>query len=482
MKTSTKNLFLLPVLIAALGLMLARQVTAQTFRTLHSFTPLYKFDPNTNTNSDGATPGGLILSGQTLYGAAQSGGSSGNGTVFAINTDGTGFTNVHNFAGYPTDGARGAALFSASNGLYGAAFVGGSSGRGVLFAINTDGTGLNNLYNFTAANSDGANPISLILSGDTLYGTAQYGGSSGNGTIFAIKTDGTGFTNLHSFAGYPTDGANPNAGMILSGDTLYGTTWAGGTGASGTIFAINTNGSALVVLHNFTQTLNDTNTEGANPAAGLVVSGNTLYGTANRGGIWGRGTVFGLNTDGTGFKDLHTFTNMNGGYSGYGTNSEGAYPIGGLALSGDTLYGTAKYGGNSTWGTVFSVMTDGTGFKMLHTFTFLNNGTNADGINPAATLIFSGTTLYGTASYGGTFDNGTVFGIFLPPQLMIKSDSTNVILTWPTNYSGFTLQSTTNLVSPTVWTTNSPAPVIVDGQNTVTNPISGAQQFYRLSQ
>ena len=39
----------------------------------------------------------------------------------------------------------------------------------------------------------------LILSGNTLYGTARSGGSSGNGTVFALNTDGTGFTNLHSF-------------------------------------------------------------------------------------------------------------------------------------------------------------------------------------------------------------------------------------------------------------------------------------------
>jgi hypothetical protein len=60
-----------------------------------------------------------------------------------------------------------------------------------------------------------------------------------------------------------------------------------------------------------------------------------------------------------------------------------------------------------------------------------------------------------------------------------------VLLTWPTNnagydYTGFTLQSTTNLVSPVVWSTNSPAPVVTAGQNTVTNPITGAQRFYRL--
>jgi formylglycine-generating enzyme required for sulfatase activity len=72
-------------------------------------------------------------------------------------------------------------------------------------------------------------------------------------------------------------------------------------------------------------------------------------------------------------------------------------------------------------------------------------------------------------------------------NLTIIRSAANVILTWPTNaagftYAGFTLQSTTNLVSPAVWNTVSPAPVIVNGQNAVTNPISGTQQFYRLSQ
>ena len=68
------------------------------------------------------------------------------------------------------------------------------------------------------------------------------------------------------------------------------------------------------------------------------------------------------------------------------------------------------------------------------------------------------------------------------PQLTIIRSGANVLLTWPTNATGFTLKSTTNLVSSTVWTNVSPAPVVVNGQNTVTNPISGARQFYRLSQ
>jgi len=69
-----------------------------------------------------------------------------------------------------------------------------------------------------------------------------------------------------------------------------------------------------------------------------------------------------------------------------------------------------------------------------------------------------------------------------PAQLTITPSRTNVVLTWPTNAVGFTLQSTTNLVSPAVWSTNFPAPVVIAGQNTVTNPITGTQQFYRLVQ
>jgi hypothetical protein len=69
-----------------------------------------------------------------------------------------------------------------------------------------------------------------------------------------------------------------------------------------------------------------------------------------------------------------------------------------------------------------------------------------------------------------------------PPLLTLIPYGANVILTWPTNAVGFTLQSTTNLISPAAWTTNSPVPVIIGGQNVIINPLSGPQQFYRLSQ
>ena len=92
------TLFALPALLAVLNLLPADRVTAQTFTTLHSFTST---DFN-GYNSDGVYPAaGLITnsSGNTLYGMALFGGISNNGTVFSVNADGTGFTNLHSFIG-----------------------------------------------------------------------------------------------------------------------------------------------------------------------------------------------------------------------------------------------------------------------------------------------------------------------------------------------------------------------------------------------
>src|SRR5213595_757509 len=92
------------------------------------------------------------------------------------------------------------------------------------------------------------------------------------------------------------------------------------------------------------------NSEGINPNAGVIVSGNTVYGTTAAAGNSGQGTIFAVNTDGTGFTNLYSFT-----ANPFGTNTDGAYPISGLILSSNTLYGTTSLGGTSGNGTVFSV-------------------------------------------------------------------------------------------------------------------------------
>jgi uncharacterized repeat protein (TIGR03803 family) len=162
--------------------------------------------------------------------------------------------------------------------------------------------------------------------------------------------------------------------------------------------------------------------------------------------------------------------------------SDGANPTAGLILSGNLLYGTAQIGGDLDIGTVFALTTDGSVFTNLHSFA----GSPSEGSNPAGGLTLSGNTLYGTTYSGGAFTNGTIFSLALAavslPELTIVASGNNVVLTWPSEATGFILQSTTNLVSPSVWTAVPTPPVVVNGQNTVTNPISGTEQFFRLSQ
>jgi uncharacterized repeat protein (TIGR03803 family) len=526
MKTCIKNSLNLPALIVALNLISADPVTAQIFTTLHSFTAT---NGVAGTNSDGANPwAGLALSGNTLYGTASAGGISGKGTVFVVKTDGTGLTSLHSFAG--GDGANPyAGLIVSGNTLYGTAVGGGHSGGGTVFGVPTDGSGFTILHDFDplgryACNSlldcalllggncgqctpapghyycrrtghcpgdtHGGYPYAgLILSGETLYGTAK-GDRADPGTVFAVNTSGADFRNLYGFGYEPGSFSVPYAGLVLSDSTLYGTTWGDGASGNGAVFAFSTIWGGLRGVHSFTAgSVNPsgayTNSDGATPYAGLVLSGNTLYGTAAGGGSSGYGTVFAVNTDGTGFTNLHSFTVTSPDSSGVYTNSDGATPYAGLVLSGNTLYGTATLGGASGNGTVFALNTDGTGFTTLHSFSASSTNssgvyTNSDGALPYAGLLLSDNALYGTASQGGSFGNGTVFSISFAPQLIITRCETNVILSWPTNAVGFTLQSTTNLDSAAVWSTNFPAPIIVNGQNVVTNPTTGAQKFYRL--
>jgi uncharacterized repeat protein (TIGR03803 family) len=363
------------------------------------------------------------------------------------------FSSLYSF----TNGSDGAdpqgGLFLTGGTLFGTASGGGTNISGTAFAISTGGTGFSTLYTFSldVTNPPGTNYTNtlsgtdpecvLVLSGNTLYGTGYSGGTNGSGTVFSMNTDGSGFNMLHtfgiitnyftnSFAGIYTNYyfSYPCPGLVLSGNTLYGTTQYGGTNGNGTIFAVNTDGTGFTTLYTFTAWATNavgifTNADGANPAAGLALSGNTLYGTTEYGGTNGSGAVFAINTGGTGFTALYNFSAMgsnsvamNGSTNNVYTNSDGAYPMGALLVCSNVLYGTAAYGGTNGNGTVFSLNPDGTGFVALHDFSA--EGTNAvgraiygDGINPQSALVAYGHTLYGTAYAGGTNNCGTVFAL-----------------------------------------------------------------------
>ena len=90
----------------------------------------------------------------------------------------------------------------------------------------------------------------LLLVGSTLYGTTQYGGTYGDGTVFAIATSGGSPTTLCSFNG--SNGTIPAGGLLLIGSTLYGTTECGGAyNNNGTVFSIATSGGSPTTLCSF---------------------------------------------------------------------------------------------------------------------------------------------------------------------------------------------------------------------------------------
>ena len=183
------------IVLALLGLTLTGRMVAQTFTVLHTF-----------TNSPDGAPlnGGLLLSGNVIYGTTAQGGTFGFGTVFRINLNGTGLTNLSDFDINNDGDLPVAPLILSGNVLYGTTYYGGTGGSSTALCINRDATGFTNLYNFTAivsnTNSDGSETeTALIISGNTLFGTAARGGSLGKGAVFAVNTDGTGFTNLLEF-------------------------------------------------------------------------------------------------------------------------------------------------------------------------------------------------------------------------------------------------------------------------------------------
>jgi uncharacterized repeat protein (TIGR03803 family) len=487
-------------LLWLLSLGRATPLCAQTLNLLHSFSAL---SGPLSGNGDGANPvGGLAMESNRLYATANRGGRGGTGAIVAMEAGGGGFTNLHSFApvfgtaATNEEGAFPVATLTASRGvIFGAARAGGRFGTGTIFRMNADGSGFMALHHFTGlagplfSNSDGAHPVGILLSGDTLYGTANDGGVFGNGSVFLLSTNGAGFTTLHSFSaayfhasGYytNTDGANPLSGLVLSNDTLFGTTVYGGVLGQGSVFAVRTDGLAFSNLHNFTLgPFNSrgvmTNIDGANPSSTLVLSGGTLYGTTQNGGQQGGGTVFALGIDGAHFVNLHSLNLL----------PDGASPVAGVVMVNTTLYGSASIGGAGGSGTLFGVGIDGNSFTNLHFFSAVASTTNADGANPLAGLLLVGSKLYGATYQGGPSASGTLFSLAVPalapPLLNISRSGETIMLTWPTDPAGFVLQSASGLHPPRSWTNELTQPLLLDGKNTVTDAISAPLTLYRLS-
>ena len=326
--------------------------------------------------------------------------------LMGVIASGQTFQVVHHFSNPETLESVGRLVLS-SNTIYGVGggYIGGLPHYGSIFRVRSDGSGYAIVKQFAPmypsspggiyTNAEGAVPLGgLVLGGDTLYGTTDQGGKFGLGTVFSIKTDGSGFSVLKHFSG--SDGNNPHVELALDGNALYGTTAGGGISNKGTIFRINTDGSNFGLLKSFN------GSEGWGPLGGLTLSQGVLYGTTYRGGAAGFGTVYSITTNGTGFAVLKEFAGV-----------DGAYPRYNLIVSGGVIYGTTEGGGDGTKSLVYKLNTDGSGFGVLKTFPIPDpvSGTNNDGFVLRCGLASAGRTLFGATEQGGNFANGVVFAL-----------------------------------------------------------------------
>src|SRR6202167_4681567 len=303
------------------------------------------------------------------------------------------FTTLVNFNG--TNGAQ-PYLMSLVQGrdgnLYGTTSVGGANDLGAVFKVTPTGT-LTTLHSFAGYPTDGAYPQAerVLATNGNFYGTTSAGGVNDDGTVFSITSGGT-LTTLLSFDG--TDGYAPYAALVqATNGNFYGTTFYGGASDAcahgcGTVFEI-TSGGTLTTLLSFD------GTDGYGPNAALVQATNgTFYGTTQFGGANNDGTVFSITSGGT----LTTLESFDG--------TDGQFPYGGLVqASNGNFYGTTYRFGASDYGTVFSITSGGT-------LTTLLSFDSTDGAYPTAALVqATNRTFYGTTDGGGANSDGTIFSI-----------------------------------------------------------------------
>jgi uncharacterized repeat protein (TIGR03803 family) len=320
---------------------------------------------------------------------------------------------LHAFGG--ADGAWPRGSLVATGGfLYGATTVGGDANSGTIFRVRPDGTGFRSLYSFTAGKDNGfgnqPHHNSLLLVGNALIGAAREGGNTdnndaegaqkyGNGTIFRIETRGSAYAVLQKFDGGERSPATPHSPPQISpdGQTLYGMSAGGGKHRHGTLYEMRVDGTGLRILHHFDKS------KGKEPHGTVVFDGaTTLMGMTRLGGTLadgseGAGVIFRYDLISGEYKVLHVFAkdaSDNGD-----TNDHGF-----LSPAGGYYYGTTELGGNYGQGVIFRLRADGSDFSIVHSF-----GASGDGKKPFGSLVQVGEWFYGTTTVGGDHDDGTIF-------------------------------------------------------------------------
>lgn len=363
------------MVVAALMIVAATQMEAQTLTVLHTFTG----------NGDGGVPfaGLTIDQGGNFYGTTAVGGA-GHGTVFKLTHSGSSWllTTLYAFQGGNDGGfpyAR--VVFGPDGALYGTTTgLGlGGGGNGTVFRLTPPSHPCRSidcpwtetvLYNFTDwdyGRTPGYGDLAFDRAGN-IYGTTINGGCApyyNCGVAYKVTRSGGSWTAsvLHSFTG-DDDGGVPFGGVILdNAGNVYGTASYGGGGENGgVVFKLTQSGSGWTetVLHGFGPN------DGDGPIGGLIMDqqGN-LYGTTSEGPGTGGGTVWELQPSG----DSWTYAIL-----AYLSGFPGPQDVLTMDASGN-LYATSNGGGSGDYGNVFKLTPSGGSwiYTDLHDFN-LNDG------------------------------------------------------------------------------------------------------------
>jgi len=216
-----------------------------------------------------------------------------------------------------------------------------------------------------------------------------------------IALSATIFKDLHSFTGGAADGDIPSSDLVADSEgRLYGTTNFGGSGGDGTLYRItpptSTSPARIEILHSFQVA------EGVTPVGGVLIGADGgLYGTTNAGGAHNGGTVYRVDPVTFELTDLHDFNSST-------KPEDGSAPQAGLTEGPNgLLYGTTTENGPLGGGTVFAISPKG---GTVHYAVIYAFGAAADGNHPGGgRLVSSGTNLFGATSFGGKFGAGSVF-------------------------------------------------------------------------
>jgi uncharacterized repeat protein (TIGR03803 family) len=271
----------------------------------------------------------------------------------------------------------------------------------VLFKVNINTGILSNVRTF-----EGYNASRLVRDGEGyLWGTLSYGGGNDAGVVFKVKIDTGELSKIHTFteANATRDGTNPIAELISDGaGSFFGTTNRGGPTGEGTVFKLNAITGELTTLAAFTDEL--TTRKGNFPYAGLVSDGaGFLWGSTQHGGK-GNGTIFKLE-EATG--ELTTVVE----FTDKGEENRGAEPRAMFTKDGaGNFWGSTSEGGEGNAGTVFKLNISTGELVTMHEFN--PSGSTNHGARPNAELVGDGNGfLWGTAFFGGLGNYGTVFKV-----------------------------------------------------------------------